>query len=94
MSACFIARPESRPRRRGQRPVHFKRLQRAFGTQGRAGTLGRRSEDDGVRGLLNGAAKGFVDLFGSWAPWVYIAALASVLIWALLVRLTRGKRSN
>ncbi len=47
-----------------------------------------------MRGLLNGAAKGFVDLFGSWAPWVYIAALASILIWALLVRLTRGKRSN
>jgi len=48
----------------------------------------------GVRGLLNGAVKGFVDLFGSWAPWVYIAALASILIWALVVRLTRGKRSN
>jgi hypothetical protein len=36
----------------------------------------------------------FVDLFGSWAPWVYIAALASILFWALVVRLTQGKRSN
>jgi len=40
--------------------------------------------------LLRWALKYFVDL-GPWAFWVYIGVLVGILLWAVIIRLTRGK---
>jgi len=40
--------------------------------------------------LLRWGLKYFVDL-GPWAFWVYIGVLVGILLWAVVIRLTRGK---
>jgi len=40
--------------------------------------------------LLRWGLKYFVDL-GPWAFWVYIGVLVGILLWAVIIRLTRGR---